>query len=567
MKARILVIDDEEGIRYTFKSFLTDEGHEVETAENYQEAVGKLSQQEYQLIFADIILEGKSGLEILRKVRENALYCPVIMITGEPNIETASEAVRLGAFDYIPKPVKQDKLLHLTGMALRHAALLADRENYRVNLDTVFRSIQDGIITTDHEMKIETMNEAATGICGFRKNAVGMPFQAATGGCDAKCMELLRETLEFSRPARASRMECLFDGQPRVIDVATSPLIKSKSTSSGAMIVLRDVTRLSNLEDGLEQRQHCFHLIGKSVTMQKVYSLIDALANVDTTVLISGESGTGKELVAEAIHFTGARKQKPLVKVNCSALPDTLLESELFGHVKGSFTGAITDKIGRFERAEGGTIFLDEIGDLAPKVQLQLLRVIQEKAFERVGDCKPIKANVRLITATNKVLLEKVQRKEFREDLYYRLKVVEITMPPLRERRDDIPLLIDHFIQKFNKKFNKTIESISHQVLRELTEYHWPGNVRELEHAIEHAFVLSQNPILLLSDFPPEFNNPLSPPTSCSGETMSADERHQLVQALEKTSWNKAKASRLLGINRKTIYRKLEKYGITEEEI
>ncbi|MFH0726752.1 MAG: sigma 54-interacting transcriptional regulator [Pseudomonadota bacterium] len=564
MKARILVIDDEEGIRYTFKSFLTDEGHDVETAQSYREALDKLSDRAYDLIFADIILEGRNGLEILRVVRERSLLCPVIMITGEPNIETASEAVRLGAFDYIPKPVKQEKLLHVTRMALRHMGLLMERENYRTNLEAVFRSIRDGIITTDHEMNIVAMNESAMEICGLTRGPAGRSFPAVTAGCDLKCLEYLRETLATNRPLHAHRMECRLRGQIRVMDVTTSPLIKGLSTPPGAMIILRDVTHLTHLENSLGQRQQLLHLVGKSEKMQQVYARIDALAGVDTTVLISGESGTGKELVAEALHYTGGRKNKALVKVNCSALPDNLLESELFGHVRGAFTGAVADKVGRFERADGGTIFLDEIGELTPKVQLQMLRVLQEKTFERVGDSRPIKVDVRLVAATNKVLLEKVRQKEFREDLYYRLKVVDVHLPPLRERRDDIPLLVDHFIKKFNAKFNKTLQSISHQALRALTVYNWPGNVRELEHALEHAFVLCQNLTITLSDLPPELGDLASAP-SFSAPDFTRDERHQLLQALEKASWNKAKAARLLGINRKTIYRKLEKFGLLSE--
>lgn len=564
MMSRILVIDDEEGIRYTFKSFLMDEGHDVETAQNYREALDKLSDRSYDLIFADIILEGRSGLEVLRVVRERSLLCPVIMITGEPNIESASEAVRLGAFDYIPKPVKQEKLLQVTRMALRHMGLLMERENYRTHLEAVFSSIRDGIISTDHEMNIVAMNASAMEICGLIRGAAGRPFPAVTDGCDLKCLEYIRETLATNRPLHAPRMECRLRGQTRVMDVTTSPLIKGPSTPPGAMIVLRDVTHLTLLENSLGQRQQLLHLVGKSEKMQQVYARIDALAGVDTTVLISGESGTGKELVAEALHYTGERKHKPLVKVNCAALPENLLESELFGHVRGAFTGAVSDKIGRFEKADGGTIFLDEIGELTPKVQLQMLRVLQEKTFERVGDSQSIKVDVRLVAATNKVLLEKVRQKEFREDLFYRLKVVEVHLPPLRERRDDIPLLVDHFIKKFSAKFNKTLHSISHQALRALTVYHWPGNVRELEHALEHAFVLCRNLTITLSDLPPELSDPPSAPRNFTAD-VSLDERPRLLQALEKASWNKAKAARLLGINRKTIYRKLEKYGLLSE--
>jgi len=238
--------------------------------------------------------------------------------------------------------------------------------------------------------------------------------------------------------------------------------------------------------------------------MQKIFSLIEALASAQTTVLIEGESGTGKELAAEALHSGGERSGKPLVKLNCSALPESLLESELFGHVKGAFTGAVQDRIGRFQKAQGGTIFLDEVGDLSPRIQGQLLRVLQEREFERVGDSTPIQVDVRVIAATNKNLREKVRRGEFREDLYYRLKVVQIHMPPLREKREDIPLLVDHFRRKFNTVFHKGIEALSQDVMKAFLQYAWPGNVRELEHTMEHAFIHCQNTTITLDHLPPD---------------------------------------------------------------
>ena len=246
--------------------------------------------------------------------------------------------------------------------------------------------------------------------------------------------------------------------------------------------------------------------------MQKIYALIKALAGVQTTVLITGESGTGKELVAEALHLAGDRSHKPLVKVNCSALPESLLESELFGHVKGAFTGAIRDNIGRFHRADGGTIFFDEIGDISPKVQLKLLRVLEEHEFERVGSSATTKVDVRLIAATNKNLFEQVGQGELREDLYYRLKVIEIRLPPLRERHEDIPLLIEHFRKGFNAKFKKNIEAISADVLKAFLKHPWPGNVRELEHTMEHAFVFCNHNIITFDNLPPEFVTERTPP-------------------------------------------------------
>jgi transcriptional regulator with PAS, ATPase and Fis domain len=297
--------------------------------------------------------------------------------------------------------------------------------------------------------------------------------------------------------------------------------------------------------------------------MQEIFRLFEDLADTDTTVLITGESGTGKELVARALHYESIRAAKPLVTVNCSALAENLLESELFGHVKGAFTGAVKDKVGRFQMADGGTIFLDEIGETSSLIQLKLLRVLQEKVFELVGDSKPIAVDMRVIAATNRDLKEKIKSGEFREDLYYRLKVVEIMLPPLRERREDIPLLVDHFLSLFDRKFEKNIDGISSEVLSTFMQYLWPGNIRELEHAIEHAFVLCRDRTINVDHLPPEIKkySKIQPHVS---EKTSGYELQEILQALKKTHWNKAKAARMLGISRPTLYQKIKEYNLTE---
>jgi transcriptional regulator with PAS, ATPase and Fis domain len=329
-------------------------------------------------------------------------------------------------------------------------------------------------------------------------------------------------------------------------------------------MVLRDDTHVSELESELTEHRQFHSIVGRSGPMQKVYSLIRALAAVQTTVLITGESGTGKELVAVALHRAGERSHKTLVKVNCSALPENLLESELFGHVRGAFTGAVRDNAGRFLIANGGTIFLDEVGDISPMIQLKLLRVLEEKQFERVGNSAPVKVDVRLIAATNKNLLEKVALGELREDLYYRLKVVEIKLPPLRDRREDIPLLVDHFRNGFNAKFKKTIEAISSDVMKAFLEYNWPGNVRELEHIMEHAFVLCTGNIVTFDHLPPDF---MSTPgiKHRSPDDARAVDSQAILEALDKTAWNKVKAARLLGIDRVTLYRKMKRYNLSTD--
>ncbi|MGR3178284.1 MAG: sigma-54 interaction domain-containing protein, partial [Candidatus Anammoxibacter sp.] len=353
----------------------------------------------------------------------------------------------------------------------------------------------------------------------------------------------------------------------RIVSLSTSPLLDSRDNFKGCVMVVKDETRLDNLERDLQDRQKFHNIIGKSGKMQKIYNLIEDLAKAPTTVLITGESGTGKELIADALHYQGNRKKMPMVKVNCSALPDELLESELFGHVKGAFTGAVNDRIGRFEKANGGTIFLDEIGDISNKMQLRLLRVLQEKTFERVGDSSTIKVDVRIITSTNQNLREKVKQKEFREDLFYRLNVVELLLPPLRDRKDDIPFLTDHFITMFNKIFNKDIKSLSDNAQKIFMNYSWPGNIRELQHSLEHSFVICRKSTIDLDDLPLELKGFNENRMNFSIGKGKGDDRQAIIQALKKTGWNKSKAAQLLGIDRRTVYLKVKKYNISQDDI
>ncbi len=561
MKAKILIVDDEEGIRFTFKKFLTAEDYYVATAKDYEEAIGFISEIDFDLIFADIILRGKTGMDVLREIKNRKLLSPVIMITGYPNIDTASEAVRLGAFDYIPKPIQKDNLFHCIDLALQHKAVIVEREKYRANLEAIFRGVKDAIITVDKDLTILEVNDAAQNICEITRGSIGSPITDLEVRCKGQCLEPLKETIHTNKSVEVNRLECQ-TGNPRdqVVSITTSPLLNQQGVFSGAIMVVRDETRITDLERELKERQQFHNIIGKSKKMQDVYSLIDLLADVETTVLITGESGTGKELVAEALHYKGSRKDKNLVKVNCSALSENLLESELFGHVKGSFTGAVKDKIGRFETADSGTIFLDEISDISPKIQVELLRVLQEKEFERVGDSTTVKVNVRVVTATNQDLLDKVQLGEFREDLYYRLNVMKIIIPPLRERKEDIPLLTEHFINKFNRKFNKKIEAISMDVQKIFMDYFWPGNVRELEHTLEHAFILCQQSIITLEHLPVEIKYSDQGTSVLDDENI--DEPQAILDALRKSAWNKTKAAELLGISRRSLYRKISEYNI-----
>lgn len=563
MKPKILIIDDEKSLRFTFQRFLSNEGYEVETAADYAEALQRIEQECYDVVFSDILLGDKTGIDVLRAIKEKVSLCPVIMVTGYPNIETASEALRLGAFDYISKPVVKKDLLQVARAAIKYRQIVEENERNRINLEAVFRSVQDALVIVDKQGMVQRINQAARQIFNLDDKVLGKPYGEALASGSDRCGELLQKTLETGNPEQLDRIECAHSqGSRQVLTLLTSPLVDAGGNAIGAVLVARDETRLEKLERSLSKR-HTFHkMVGASNKMQELYCLLDDLADVPSTVLITGESGTGKELVAEALHKAGVRRNKPLVKVNCAALSDTLLESELFGHVRGSFTGAVKDRIGRFQKAESGTIFLDEIGDISYKVQLRLLRVLQEREIERIGESKPIKVDIRIVAATNRNLAEMVRQGSFREDLYYRLKVISIPLPPLRERKEDIPLLVEHMIDKLNGTMGKEITGISQEVAAFFKEYNWPGNIRELGHAMEYAFVRCRQPVIALGHLPEDMLINKARDSEASIQVVKEDEVQSICNALEKTAWNKAKAARLLGIDRKTLYRKLAKYEI-----
>jgi len=361
------------------------------------------------------------------------------------------------------------------------------------------------------------------------------------------------------------------------VDYITKPIIDDEIK----MVISRIAEKKKLLDENVYlrmkvesvQRQKCCDIIGKSLKMQKIYDLIGVVAATKTTVLISGESGTGKRLVAHAIHLSApGAEQRPFVEVSCGALPETLLEGELFGHVKGAFTGAIRDRVGRFESAEGGTIFLDEIDAFTPALQVKLLRVLQEGEFERVGETRTRKADVRIVAATNQNLEELIRDGKFRNDLYYRLNIISIEIPPLRDRKEDISLLVEHFIEKHARDLKKTINGISDEALQKLLGYSWPGNIRELENAIERACVLTRGVMIQTGDLPENILNSaekLAPAVGTAGtnggslkDALRDPERKLIVDALDRAGWNKKEAARALGINRTTLYKKMSQFGI-----
>ncbi len=598
-KGKILIVDDEESLRLTFQMFLRREGYDPVAVSTFDDALSAIKNTEFDLIISDIVLEGSSGIDLLRHIRQEGLKCPVVMITGYPNVKTAADAVRLGAFDYIPKPVTKEALLRTTKMALTQRALEmekeraeAERERYRHYLETIFRSVRDAIITVDKNFKIVEMNHSANkwlkDLLGYVP--IGIPINQIPGIMGASCIKDVETVIRTRQDVPEHRVECEKpDGSRKVLGVSAAPLDDGKGNFLGVVLVARDLTRLEDLEQR-GRRTRFYRLVGQSQPMQIVYTLIENLGKVDTTVLITGESGTGKELVAEALHGESNRSKNPLVKVDCTAIPEELLENELFGHRKGAFTGATGDRKGRILSADGGTLFLDEIGDISLKMQLRLLRFLQEKTFYPVGSDKPIKVDVRVIAATNVDLKKKVQEGGFREDLYFRLKVVDIMLPPLRERKEDIPLLVQHFINRFKHKMGKEITGISDQAMNILLSYSWPGNVRELEHIVERACVLCGGETISERDLPEEIRvpesvrphppaspaatakpielrQPAQPPPSHGLPKEGSSEIQAIIDALKKTGGNKAKAARILGIDRSTLYRKLREHNIDVKSI
>jgi two-component system, NtrC family, response regulator HydG len=469
-------------------------------------------------------------------------------------------------------------LASLAAVAINKARLIQtiqnlledEKERNRRNLEAIFRSVNDAIITVDKNMRITAANDATRTICSLDpKEIIGKRLNNVTRYCSHSCYRALKNIIGTDQTIKEYRLECGHEYHAnQIVSISSSPLRDKADRNIGTVLVMRDITRVAAMEGELRERYSLHNILGKSHQMQRVFRLLTELMNTDTTVLITGETGTGKELVAKALHYGGPRAAKPLVTVNCSALAENLLESELFGHVKGAFTGAQKNRVGRFQAAHQGTIFLDEVGDIPSKLQLKLLRVIQEKTFEQVGNSRTYQVDVRVIAATNCNLKQKVSLGEFREDLYYRLKVLEIELPPLRDRREDIPLLINHFVTLFNKSYKKSIEGISQEALRIFMDYFWPGNVRELQHAIEHAFVLCNGPTITLEHLPAEIRDYSPPEVVVPAERTktSALQTPDILAALIKTGWNKAKTARLLGISRPTLYQLIQLHNLHPPE-
>ena len=581
----ILIVDDEESIRVTFEMFLKRAGYgRISTAATMEEALLAINEERFDLIISDIVLEGAKGTDLLRHIQQTGLRCPVVMITGFPNLETAADAVRYGAFDYISKPVNKETLLRFVRQALSHWQLQKEKkllqqenEKYRRYLEVIFSSVSDAIITVDEHTNIIQLNNTAREWLGSMEPEGVINLAGLSDEIGKACLHDATRVINHGETVKEHLVECeMKDGTVRMISLNAAPLKDSVDEFNGAVIVMRDITMAPPTTVG-PKRTSFRKFIGSSQVMQDVYQLIENVGRVDTAVLITGESGTGKELAAEALHAESLRKSKPLIKVDCAAIPEDLLESELFGHKKGAFTGADRDRKGRLFHADGGTLFLDEIGDISPRMQLRLLRFLQEQTFTPVGQDISIQVNVRIIAATNVNLKEKVRDGGFREDLYYRLKVVEILLPPLRARKGCVPLLVHHFLSVYRDKLNKNIFSISDQAMELLCNYRWPGNVRELRHVIERACVLCNGTSILVENFPKEIKNDVGRlenrvdseiperrqrATDMINTDMFISEEEQILSALKSTGGNKTKAAQLLKIDRSTLYRKMKRYDL-----
>ncbi len=439
----------------------------------------------------------------------------------------------------------------------------------RLQKALILDSVADGVFTVDRDWRITSFNLSAEIITGWNREAAIGKFCSdvfCSSICGKNCA--IAESLYTGLPV-ANRTITIQNrnGNKVSVSISAAPLVDQDGNVLGGVETFRDLSVEMSLRQQLTRQYTFEQIISKSPSMQRIFQIMPEISKSESNVLILGESGTGKELVASAIFNSSTRNDKPFVVVNCGALPDTLLESELFGYKAGAFTDARKDKLGRFAAAEGGTIFLDEIGDIPQSLQVKLLRVLQQKVYEPLGSNNPIKADVRIIAATNKNLLERVQTGEFRDDLYYRLNVVNILLPPLRERLEDIPLLVEHFVKKFRAEKQKDIVGVSDEVIGLLMKYKFPGNIRELENIMEYGFILCPGGYIQLEHLPETFvgqHQPLDTPllSACEGLSLEKIEESAISLSLERNNWKKMLTCRELGISKDTLRRKIEKYGL-----
>lgn len=455
----------------------------------------------------------------------------------------------------------------MPSMAVQEYQRLMNNDRSLTEKDIILDSIADGVFTVNHKWRITSFNKAAEHITGVPKEeAIGQYCKDVLKAsiCEANCA--LEQTMKTGEPIVNKTIHIInADGEQTPISISTALLKDKRGAVIGGVETFRDMTLVEKLKKEIEGRYTFEDIISKNYHMHDLFRILPDLSDSMSTVLIEGESGTGKELIARAIHNLSPRKQKPFIIVNCGALPDTLLESELFGYKAGAFTDARKDKPGRFKLAHRGTIFLDEIGDISPALQVRLLRVLQDKTFEPLGGVESIKTDVRIISATNKNLENQVRKGTFREDLFYRINVIRLQLPPLRERKEDIPLLIDHFIRTFNSLQGKDILGITDEALTCLMAYDYPGNVRELKNFIERSFILCKSSMIQRNHLPDPLFRLNEPIYHEQGNLSSFKdlEAIYITNALRRNNWNRAKTARELKIHKTTLFRKIRALGIT----
>ena len=438
------------------------------------------------------------------------------------------------------------------------------RHHFEKSYHIILDSIEEGVFTVDLDWRITSFNRAAEKITGVaRQEAVGQPcsevFNASV--CETDCV--LRKVIKSNTPIMNMPINITrADGKRISISVNGAILTDHRGCMIGGVETFRDLTVVNKLRRQLG-RQHFFEtMVSKNQKMQRLFSALPQIAESNCTVLIEGATGTGKELLARAIHYNSPKKKGPFVAVNCGALPDTLIESELFGYKTGAFTDAKKDKPGRFARAQDGTIFLDEIGDISQASQIRLLRVLEEKAYEPLGSVKTARTNARVVVATRRKLAEMVEENKFREDLYFRINVIKLTLPKLSERKEDIPLLVYHFIERFNNEKGKKIQGLTQDAMAVMVLHDWPGNIRELENAIEHAFVLCNEELIHLYHLPDELWPKDDVALITTRLTLREIEKRAIIQALQRNNWKKASTARELGVHKNTLRRKIIRHGI-----
>jgi PAS domain S-box-containing protein len=458
----------------------------------------------------------------------------------------------------------------MTG-ALTFKPFLDMKQSLENQTQIILDSIADGVFTVDSQRKITSFNRAAEEITGIKKEeAFGRHcwevFRASI--CEKRCS--LQETMETGRPiVNQSIFIVNSQGERLPVSISTAILKDEEGLVIGGVETVRDLTVVEELRKELSGRHTFMDIISKSKEMQRLFGMLEQVAESDATILLEGESGTGKELFAKAIHSLSPRKKGPMITVNCGSLPDTLLESELFGYKAGAFTDAKKDKPGRLALAESGTLFLDEIGDISPALQVRLLRILQDKVYEPLGGTKPVKADVRIVAATNKNLESLVKQGKFRQDLYYRIHVVKLVLPPLKNRKEDIPLLADHFIRKFRRLSGKDIQGLSPEVLPVLMSHEFPGNIRELENIMEYATVVCKNDLIGIEHLP-DYLCPRSEgierggPPDHRGKELSWDdfEKTFIHEALKRNNWNRAATAAQLGMHTTTLWRKIKRLNL-----